>query len=131
MRAARHALVVSAVIVGSAYVAMPASATSAARVPHAATGWGDNQYGQLGTAAPTSQSSSPVQVNSATWSAVATGSQHACGLQTSGTLSCWGANDHGQLGLGNKVDRGTPTQIGTEATWSSVTAGGAHSCALR
>lgn len=42
---------------------------------------------------------------------VATGSDHACGVGTTGLLFCWGQNGAGQLGVGDSAARNLPTQV--------------------
>ncbi|MEC9071961.1 MAG: hypothetical protein VX938_06250, partial [Myxococcota bacterium] len=49
---------------------------------------------------------------------VASGTSHACGLQTDGGVMCWGENDQGQ-----SDDQDGP--------FSMVSAGGTHTCALQ
>ena len=84
--------------------------------------WGDNGFGQLGSAplpsarcyanrfdatgpqesAPHSCSDTPVQVaipSPRTFVSLAVGEYHVCGIaSTDGALYCWGLNDSGQLG---------------------------------
>ena len=52
------------------------------------------------------------------FSAVAAGWGHNCGLDTNGTIACWGWNEYGQTD--------TPT-----GTYTTITAGGTHNCGLR
>ncbi len=53
-----------------------------------------NGSGQLG-AGDYEERPSPVQAGTATtWSSLATGGFHACGIRDDGTLWCWGANYH-------------------------------------
>jgi alpha-tubulin suppressor-like RCC1 family protein len=64
--------------------------------------WGFNEFGQVGDGVmpPPPAYPTPTRVNSlaGTATAVDTGGNHACALNTDGTVQCWGANDSGQLG---------------------------------
>lgn len=46
-----------------------------------------------------------------TWTRVAAGPAHTCGIRSDGTLWCWGENLHGQLGDGTTTPRLVPKQI--------------------
>lgn len=94
---------------------------------------GRNARGQLGRGTGGEaefESLAPV-ASEATWFDVAVGAQHACGVQSDGSLWCWGANDFGQLGVDSKEDQYAPLQTGVDAKWSRVTAGAFHTCAMR
>ncbi|MGE5181852.1 MAG: RCC1 domain-containing protein [Acidobacteriota bacterium] len=59
--------------------------------------WGDDRRGELGLGDSTrAQMPRPTAVGSDTWSALAAGSYHTCGIH-GGVLACWGSDDHGQL----------------------------------
>lgn len=79
--------------------------------------WGENDADQLGAASaescggtPCSRAPLPV-AGGLTFSQVAVGDRHACGLSTAGILYCWGANDRGQLGDGTTLDREEPVRV--------------------
>ena len=66
-------------------------------VPPQAYCWGDNSFGQLGSAAP----AGPIRVPVADGLAVvSTGYGHSCGLTPAGVAYCWGDGLWGQLGNG-------------------------------
>jgi alpha-tubulin suppressor-like RCC1 family protein len=71
--------------------------------------WGNNYEGQLGdgtTTAPFS-SVSPVAVTGGlTFTQLALGDSHTCGLTTDSKAYCWGWNNMGQLGAGTGTDVG-------------------------
>lgn len=48
------------------------------------------------------------------------GSDHVCGLNTSGRAYCWGSNLLGQLGDGTLVDRLAPTPVATAERFDQV-----------
>jgi alpha-tubulin suppressor-like RCC1 family protein/endonuclease/exonuclease/phosphatase family metal-dependent hydrolase len=113
--------------------------------------WGLNNFGQVG-ARRSGPRLKPTQVGTATWSSVATGWGHTCGIRSpsssdssgpdsarpdstgtvAGTLWCWGQNVSGQLGVG-RTNRhiARPTRVGSASNWSTVTVGGWHTCATR
>ena len=67
---------------------------------------------------------SGVSATSASWdseasfTAVAAGYRHSCGLRTDGSITCWGDDEFGQA---------SPPS----GSFTAVTAGGHHSCGLR
>jgi alpha-tubulin suppressor-like RCC1 family protein len=85
---------------------------------------GDNEYGQLGLGAPDSHAS-PAQIGSASWTAVATGRYHACGIQD-GNVWCWGGNYAGQLGTGGYDAHSSPVAIGSGVKLTASE----HTCTL-
>jgi alpha-tubulin suppressor-like RCC1 family protein len=95
--------------------------------------WGDNTYGQLGqdpTTTPTIITPTEVDTGT-TWSSVATGIDHSCGIQSDDTLWCWGNNDEGQLGDGSNNQSLTPKQIGSDTDWSALSLGNQFTCAIK
>lgn len=67
------------------------------------------------------------------WSAVASGGNHTCGLTGDGTAFCWGLATAGQLGAGANSPRRvgvTPRRVDTEETFRALTAGRRHTCGL-
>lgn len=93
-------------------------------------GWGYNQYGQLGTNIPVgSYRSSPVQVNSTSWSTVSSGTNHTAAIKSDNTLWAWGYNNLGQLGNTSYINTSSPIQIGT-SSYSQVGAGSNYTTAL-
>ena len=96
---------------------MMATAGTAGGTPNA-FGWGDNDNGPLGQG-PTPRYSSPVQVGSVAWDAVATGEQASWGI-SGGKLYSWGNAAYGKLGHGNTTELSEPTQVGSLSTWSKI-----------
>lgn len=98
--------------------------------------WGWNTVGQLGIgrseghggmAYPTPQR----VVDLSGVAAVSAGYQHACALQTSGSVMCWGAGLDGQLGDGLDQDALTPVRVAGLSDAVAISAGGDATCALR
>jgi alpha-tubulin suppressor-like RCC1 family protein len=102
-------------------------------------GFGAGQFGRLGlynTAGivgdPTVNRSSPVQIGTGLWSAVAAGMTHAVGVRSDGTLYAWGNGVNGELGYGTAASRSSPTQINVGVSgYSQVLAGNGISAALK
>ena len=98
--------------------------------------WGNNGGGQLGTGPVVTGAVRAVPVGTATWRAIATGSDFSCGIQTGaggadgGTLWCWGNGSVGQAGQGVRGFYPTPTQVGARSDWIALTLGIAHGCAI-
>jgi alpha-tubulin suppressor-like RCC1 family protein len=83
--------------------------------------WGASSNGQVGNGVKpanpqTNNFSSPQLVaGGVTFSALAAGFNHTCGIATDYSVYCWGSNDGGQLGIGYST-----TGIDTSATGASV-----------
>lgn len=98
--------------------------------------WGDNGYGQLGTAHKKDQKNAsggacrktPTLVMEDV-QAVACGAYHTLILKTDGTLLACGYNGYGQLGTGDTTDRDTPVQVMTDV--AAIRAGSGYSAALK
>ncbi|HWV37017.1 MAG TPA: Ig-like domain-containing protein [Vulgatibacter sp.] len=73
--------------------------------------WGDNLFGQLGSAV--SGSNVPVAVSGGlTFTSIYAGGYHTCGITDTGAVYCWGSNLYGQLGIGTfEVSVDTPTLV--------------------
>ena len=97
--------------------------------------WGDNTFGELGNGVGSGAASTPTKVSSAlTFTGLAAGAQHVCGLATGSRVFCWGSDSFGQLGDTGIVNSTTPIpaeSAGVVASFTSVTASAAHTCALK
>lgn len=103
--------------------------------------WGDNMYGQIGTAAAlpprigfggTPHAPQPTAVDGGRiFREVAAGWRHSCGVTTAGTVFCWGANDAGQLGDGSTTNSLTPVQAVLGGEVADLAAGVDYTCARR
>ncbi len=92
--------------------------------------WGKGYDGDLGDGT-LNDSDVPVKVENGdikTWSRVAIGPEHTCGVDSSNTLWCWGRNEYGQLGLGTTYESYyvVPKLIvnGNNTMWISISTGG-------
>jgi len=96
----------------------------------AVTCWGDNQYGQLGNGATTTNSQpAPVPGLTVGTTAIAAGSGYTCSI-VDGAAKCWGANDSGQLGENSTNDSSSPTQVaGLTSGVTGIAVGASHTCA--
>ena len=94
--------------------------------------WGYNYYGQLGQNTTTNVSS-PVQVGTSSWTAVAGGYYHTAAIRSDGALFTWGYNNNGQLGqleFAVLQPVSSPVQVGT-SSWTAVVGGYYHTAAIR
>ncbi len=96
--------------------------------------WGSSTLGRLGVGTVAGNVTTPRRVGTDSWTHVATGSFHSCGLRA-GQLHCWGYDGDGQVGIGaqppDNVPQLSPVRVGTASDWTAITAGGFHSCGLR
>ncbi|MDX2193509.1 MAG: hypothetical protein NW201_09140 [Gemmatimonadales bacterium] len=100
--------------------------------------WGFNANGQLGDGT-TSIAATPVRVLApvgVTFTQLAAGSAHNCGLTAAGGALCWGFNGTSQLGDGTTTQRLTPVTVAPPATvpagviFTQLSAGQGHSCGV-
>ena len=79
-------------------------------------------------------SETPVMVTGGkTFTKIATGRFHTCGLLANGEAWCWGLNTAGQLGsftADGVIGTGTPTKVGGTMTYKDISAGDFHTCAI-
>ncbi|MCP3875173.1 MAG: tandem-95 repeat protein, partial [Desulfobacteraceae bacterium] len=93
--------------------------------------WGNNNSGQLGDGANTSQNA-PVQVTDlSNVTSIAGGSSHTLALKADGTVWAWGHNGYGQLGDGTTSNQNVPVQVADLSNVISIACGDVHSMALK
>ena len=93
--------------------------------------WGEDFLGELGDGSTGTASSTPVAVSGAlTFSAIAPGHNHTCGLTIGGAPYCWGYNLLGQLGDGSTTSSATPVAVSGGLSFSAVATGENHSCGI-
>jgi alpha-tubulin suppressor-like RCC1 family protein len=95
--------------------------------------WGDNAYGELGDGNAPVRSPVPVAVlaNSLTFSVLAIGASHTCGLAPGGAAYCWGYNRDGELGDGSfDTSSAVPVAVTGGHTFSALSARGVHTCGI-
>jgi hypothetical protein len=125
--AALRSLVVLAVIGAALAVTAPREAVAAAAVPLSS---GSNSMGQLGAPTVSTGRSLPGPVEVPALVAIASGRDHAYGLDASGRIWAWGDNGDGQVGDGTTTDRRTPVRLAlTDVV--AVEAGHYHGIAIR
>ena len=128
-------------IVGFASVTAGGAHSCALTSAGAAFCWGRGESGQLGVPVPPSTcmtesglfpcSMVPVPVNGGiSFTQLAGGSSHTCGLTSAGVAWCWGSNAEGQLGDNTTTNRDAPVPVATGLTFVSIDAGASHTCAL-
>lgn len=64
------------------------------------------------------------------WTGLASGASHSCGVWSGGAAYCWGWNTLGQLGDGSAAPRLRPVAVAGGLTFASLTAGEDHTCGL-
>ncbi|MBM4396336.1 MAG: fibronectin type III domain-containing protein, partial [Deltaproteobacteria bacterium] len=127
-----HVLTLSSV--GSRSLSAGDSGNCVARSDGTAWCWGDNQYGQAGDGTSANDRLVPVQVRGisgyANALAIATGSDHTCGLLPDGSVQCWGANGNGQLGNGGTTASIYPIAVSGLTQVTAIAGGDRFNCAL-
>jgi alpha-tubulin suppressor-like RCC1 family protein len=77
--------------------------------------WGENAHGQLGVITLAITRNSPTRINgfgaNTTYTLIAPGWAHSCGVNPSGELGCWGFDLAGELGLGYAGSALAPVQV--------------------
>ena len=94
--------------------------------------WGNNEYGEIGTAAGSDPGPFAVMglPNGAGASAIGVGLDHSCVLADD-EVWCWGRNEYGQLGIGTMPAQSeTPMMVPTSAPVRLLGVGSNHACAV-
>ncbi|MFC7531511.1 RCC1 domain-containing protein [Actinoplanes sp. GCM10030250] len=96
--------------------------------------WGDGDYGQLGNADLVRQMT-PEVVNApagVTFTRLAAGGVHTCGLGADTKAYCWGNGVYGQLGNGGTVGQLSPVAVDAPAgvIFTELAVGRFHTCGL-
>lgn len=84
--------------------------------------WGNDAYGQLGTAASQSEDTPASVTGGGSWQKTRASVSAACGLQGNGTLWCWGNSTAGIVST-------TPVEFTPGQTWRDFDIGPASVCA--
>jgi alpha-tubulin suppressor-like RCC1 family protein/uncharacterized protein YjdB len=124
-----------------ASVAAGGAHTCALTTSGAAYCWGRGESGQLGVKVPTTRCSTdagpipcsmvPLSVaGGLSFTQLAGGGAHTCGLKSDGAAYCWGSNGNGQLGDNSTSDREAPVPVATGLRFASIDAGAQHTCGL-
>ena len=64
------------------------------------------------------------------FSRIAAGHNHVCGVTSSGAVYCWGANESGQIGSGDTQYAAVPTLVALPGPAKAISLGADFSCAL-
>jgi alpha-tubulin suppressor-like RCC1 family protein len=93
--------------------------------------WGGNTSGQLGSGVVGGQQTSPLPVTGGlTFSSLAVGDAHTCGIGPAGAASCWGSGLSNKLGTGVAELQPAPVTVLGGLQFVSITAGFYHTCGL-
>lgn len=93
-------------------------------------GWGDNQYGQVGSALyyPCKW---PVVHSITAWKKISAGATHSVGITFSGIAYAWGQNASAQLGVGNfNAMYVSPQTVNTNRIFKEISAGQFHTVGI-
>jgi len=97
--------------------------------------WGYNYFGQLGNGEAGSVEgigqATPV-LGGLTFTSVAAGESHSCGITPGGAAYCWGAGGGGELGNGDPAERGSmvPIPVVGGHSFAQLAAGGFQTCGI-
>jgi alpha-tubulin suppressor-like RCC1 family protein len=118
-----HDRAVPTPVAGGAFVAVfagqptdGADHTCALDASGAASCWGANELGQLGATGPNGCGSAPCSTTpvavtgGVTFTTLALGNSHTCGMVADGHVVCWGNNAQGQLGDGTTTSSTAPVR---------------------
>jgi alpha-tubulin suppressor-like RCC1 family protein len=72
----------------------------------------------------------PLIHGSLVFTAVRSGSLHACGILTDGSVRCWGSNSYGELGDGTTTERLIPVAVSGGFSFTAVSPGWAATCGI-
>jgi alpha-tubulin suppressor-like RCC1 family protein len=94
--------------------------------------WGDNILGQVGRDTTAAAISTPVPVaGNQTFSAIAAGDYHTCGIATDGLAYCWGDNIFGALGAADTIRTSKlPVAVAGNHHFRAIDGGNVHTCAV-
>jgi alpha-tubulin suppressor-like RCC1 family protein len=91
---------------------------------------GQWNVGQLGRSVGGTTDTPDTVATNLSFTALAAGRFHTCGISDTGEAYCWGLNDFGQLGDGTTANRSLPTRVDGALTFTAIAAGINHSCGL-
>ena len=94
------------------------------------SGWGYNEYGQLGIGSYTDAKSPSAFSAPGSFVGIASGSIHTLALRSDGTVWAWGRNSNGQLGLGSLTSSVAPRMIPGLPRVVTIATGYDHSLAI-
>lgn len=95
--------------------------------------WGFNEGGQLGDGTRTNRNTPTPVAGGLSFTTVATGQYHTCGVTSAGEVYCWGLNVFGQIGDSTRGGSyPTPVKAHTPAgvLFKDVSTGNNHTCAV-
>lgn len=99
--------------------------------------WGNNATGRLGVGNNLATRAYPYAVRmpaGVTFTQIAAGRDHSCGLSGTGLAYCWGDNTKGQVGVSNQdisqYNGPRAVRMPTGVTFTQISAGDYHTCAL-
>jgi alpha-tubulin suppressor-like RCC1 family protein len=99
--------------------------------------WGGGAWGQLGVGTPTSDcglelcETRPRKIENLTFTTIAAGLQHTCGILTCGQAYCWGVNFSGTIGDSTMTEfYESPVAVAGGHSFKSISGADDHTCAI-
>jgi alpha-tubulin suppressor-like RCC1 family protein len=94
--------------------------------------WGGDRYGQIGDGGGTTFHGLPPTpvAGSLSFTTLAVGWRHVCGLTGDGRAYCWGYNFQGQLGDGTTENRDEPVAVASDIRFAQLNTLGLHTCGV-
>ncbi|AKT37438.1 EGF domain-containing protein [Chondromyces crocatus] len=90
-----------------------------------------NTEGGFTCACPSGTVGDPYTGCEARYTALSSGTYHACALRMDGAIVCFGAGGSGRLGNGLGASQPAPVRAGAASNWERLGAGAAHTCAIK
>ena len=93
--------------------------------------WGTNDVGEIGDGTTIAVRYTPMLVaGGLTFTALAAGASHSCGIAADNAAFCWGSNASAQLGDGTTTNRSAPVAVSGGLKFVQLSAGTSFTCGI-